>query len=254
MYSKSKILWLAATVATVSALAFIGCQKKEDRHHAPVCPYGQVLSYEQAGWTCRYITFNNNQFGQFPQQQPNPQQQVQTGVLTPPLSLPGANCNIGAQPVPGQPVSNAQQTLVSWTNIGLWTCMYDDLLRPGGSDSPVAPVTRGGETCTLGYGAGMYQQQYGYQQQQYGQFGMTGNMVSCSTGFTCMPAQAAAQQIQPGQPGYQQYQQQPYYGGGYNQTGVCMPYGTALPGQQIPGQTPIPGQQVPGQYPNGFHY
>ncbi|MDZ4676242.1 MAG: hypothetical protein SGI74_01930 [Oligoflexia bacterium] len=193
MNTKFKFVQLMAAVAALSALAFIGCQKKDDKKHAPTCPYGQVLSYEQSGWVCRYISFNNNQnqYGYGQQQQVQPQVGG-TSVLTPPIQP--ELCNN-----PANPTTARRQEMVSWTNIGLWSCVYTDVLR-GGSDSPIAPLSQGGETCSMGYG-----QQYG---QQYGM----NNMVSCATGFICQPIQNAAQQ----QRGYQQ----PYYGGS-SQLGAC---------------------------------
>lgn len=154
-----KILFFAAVVGVA---AFVGCGKKDGKH-APVCPYGQVLTYDDRGYNCRFISLNPFNYNQ------------QGGVLNPPIS----SCPI------------ANQVLVNWRTS--WLCYWHETIYPSGGDSPtgiVPPPGRGGEYCTAN-GASNYGNN-GYNNYFPGSaaggnynVGVNDYSVICSPGFFC---------------------------------------------------------------------
>ncbi|MCC6277171.1 MAG: hypothetical protein IT289_04565 [Oligoflexia bacterium] len=218
----------------MAVVAFVGCSKKNDHKHAPNCPYGQVLFYDDTGYSCRYV----NMYGSYGQQPYGGYQQPYGGYQQP-YGYPQQNGAYQGQAAQGvtPPVANCQipnQTLINWK--GTWLCYTNDVLFPSNGDSPTGttpPAGRGGEFCTsVGYGGyqsyggdqqpyGGYQQPYGGYQQPYGGYGS--GAVVCSPGFTCQPAAQPAATTDP----YNSYNpyggyQQPYGGYGMGQSGTCV--------------------------------
>jgi hypothetical protein len=128
-----KLVW----ILTAAVMAVVACaQKKEQKNHAPMCSYGQVLSYQDStGYSCKVAINNTSGYGgssQYDSQYYGGLQAVYVPVL---YCLNSTN------------TPDVNQTLVQWNNS--FICMYNDMLRPEGSDSPKGyfPVGRGGEWC-----------------------------------------------------------------------------------------------------------
>lgn len=165
---KGRILLMCAALG---AAAVWGCAPN-NQNHAPVCPYGQVLSYSQAGYNCNFVSlvpagYNTLQTAAQP---------VGPGsVLNPPI----AQCPGG-------------QTLVNWE--GTWLCYFTQTLYPPGGSSPQTPVPPaglGGEYCTSG-GVGVTPYYGGYAG-GVNPYSYTQNLVvTCSPGFMCQPGGSAA--------------------------------------------------------------
>jgi hypothetical protein len=189
------------TVTLLIALAAlaVGCAKQEN--HAPVCPYGQVLSYNQGTYTCAFVNMSATSYmgyNGYNNQQPVQQAPGMTQMVSPPV----LNCG------------NTNQTLVNWN--GTWLCYTNDVIYPPNDNSPggvTPPPGRGGEFCTSVGMAGVTGM-YGYN--PYGTTASMGgsNMyVSCSPGFVC---QSSGQTTSPNQIA------NPYGMSMYGQSGTCV--------------------------------
>lgn len=201
MKLQGQLVRFFAFALMIAATYVVGCAKNQHKH-APVCPYGQVLTYDDSGYVCRFASvgygYNNynmnmNMYGN---------------------NMPGSVINT---PIANCPVSG--QILVNWR--GQWYCYFNDQIYPGGGDSPVGvipPPGRGGEFCTSvgmsNYGYNNYNT-YGYNQGYNGyNTNMYGsNTVMCSIGFQCVAQQT---QVDPNNP-----QAWTTTGFGFGQSGTC---------------------------------
>jgi hypothetical protein len=190
----------AFALALISAGFLMGCAK-DQRKHAPVCPYGQVLTYNDSGYVCQFANVGMSGY-QNPYSYNNYNMYNQQGGM-----------GMVQAPISACPIAN--QVLVNWR--GQWLCYNNDQIYPGGGDSPVGmipPPGRGGEFCTsVGQTS-----QWGNTWNQWGNNNSWGNnsySVTCSPGFQCVAQQ---QQIDPNNPNQVQQNYGVY---GYGQSGTC---------------------------------